>query len=495
MHNSFEDTICAPATGHGGAVAMIRVSGPEAIACVDRIFRGRNGLGDAAGYTMHYGSIVEPASSKTVDDVVVSVFRAPHSYTGEDSAEISCHGSDYIVSRILALLIGGGARMALPGEFTRRAFLAGKMDLSQAEAVADLIAARTEAAHDVALRQLKGGFSNELAEMRAQLLQLSSLIELELDFSEEDVEFADRERLAVLLDDLLAHLTRLADSFSLGNALRNGIPAVIAGAPNSGKSTLLNALTGEERAIVSPIPGTTRDTIEECINIGGMLFRLTDTAGIRDGGDQIEQIGIGRARAKIADASLVLVLYDLTEPFGSASEPVISILRELTPRQQVFVLLNKVDAATVAPDDVIARLSGICDSCRFLPVSARDGIGIDGLRSEIASLYSGLVSDETTVITSARHLEAIQAGAEALRRVRDGLAVSGASEASTSGISGLPVSGASGVGLLRPEQGPLPTDLLAEELRSALHHLGTITGAITTDEILGKVFSEFCVGK
>ncbi len=470
-----EDTICAPATGHGGAVAMIRVSGPDAIACVDRIFRGRNGLGDAAGYTMQYGSIVEPASSKTVDDVVVSVFRAPHSYTGEDSAEISCHGSDYIISRILALLIGGGARMALPGEFTRRAFLAGKMDLSQAEAVADLIAARTEAAHDVALRQLKGGFSNELAEMRAQLLQLSSLIELELDFSEEDVEFADRERLAVLLDDLLAHLTRLADSFNLGNALRNGIPTVIAGAPNSGKSTLLNALAGEDRAIVSPIPGTTRDTIEECINIGGMLFRLTDTAGIRDGGDQIEQIGIARARAKLADASLVLVLYDLSHPRDVAFEPVASILRELTPQQNIFVLLNKVDAAVSDPNEVTAGLRLLRDNCRFLRISAREGTGIDELREAITALYSGLVNEETTIITSARHLEALQAGTEALRSVREGLAACDAS----------------GVSAARA----LPTDLLAEELRLALHHLGTITGAITTDEILGKVFSEFCIGK
>lgn len=483
-----EDTICAAATGHGGAVAIIRVSGEDAVACVDGIFRGRGSLRDAAGYTMHYGSIVERSCpDRVVDEVVVSVFRAPHSYTGEDSVEISCHASQYIVSRILELLIEGGARMALPGEFTRRAFLAGKMDLSQAEAVADLIAARSKAAHDVALRQLRGGFSDELARMREQLLELSSLIELELDFPEEDVEFADRGRLSALLEDLLAHLNRLADSFSLGNALRNGIPTVIAGAPNSGKSTLLNALAGEDRAIVSPIPGTTRDTIEECINIGGMLFRLTDTAGIREGGDQIERIGIARARAKLADASLVLVLYDLSHPRDVAFEPVATILRELAPQQNVFVLLNKVDAAVSDPDEVTAGLRPLRDNCRFLRISAREGTGIDELREAIAALYSGLVNEETTIITSARHLDAIRSGAAALRRVREGLAVSGASEASTSGTSG--------VGLLRPEQGPLPTDLLAEELRTALHHLGTITGEVSTEEVLGSIFRKFCIGK
>ena len=291
MQQLFDNTICAPATARGGAIAVIRVSGLHAIRYVDSIFSGRTSLADAPGYSIHYGEIHE-ADGTLLDEVVVTVFRAPHSYTGENSVEIACHGSEYIVTRILSLLLAGGAKMAAPGEFTQRAFLHGKMDLSQAEAVADVIAAQTAAAHRIAMKQLKGGFSNELSGMREELLHLASLIELELDFSEEEVEFADRTQLRELVGKVLAHCEKLIESFRLGNAIKNGVPVAIVGNTNAGKSTLLNALLGENRAIVSDIPGTTRDTVEETLNLDGVLFRFIDTAGLRQSDDTIEQIGI-----------------------------------------------------------------------------------------------------------------------------------------------------------------------------------------------------------
>ncbi|MBO4535986.1 MAG: tRNA uridine-5-carboxymethylaminomethyl(34) synthesis GTPase MnmE, partial [Bacteroidales bacterium] len=334
MPTLFDNTICAPATARGGAIAVIRVSGKNAIGCVDRIFSGRTPLSEAAGYTMHFGSIREDDGS-LLDEVVVSVFRAPHSYTGENAAEIACHGSDYIVSRILALLLENGAKMAAPGEFTQRAFVGGKMDLSQAEAVADLIAAQTSAAHRVALNQLKGGFSEELAGMCAELLHLASLLELELDFGEEEVEFADRSQLRGLVEKVLGHCEKLIESFRLGNAIKNGVPVAIVGNTNAGKSTLLNALLGENRAIVTDIPGTTRDAIEDTCNLDGVLFRFIDTAGLRESDDPVERIGIDRAYEKLSAAQLVLAVLDLSSPLPELTASAQAIAALTAPEQQL----------------------------------------------------------------------------------------------------------------------------------------------------------------
>ena len=339
----FNHTIVAPSTAQGGAIAVIRVSGSDALLCVDRIFRGKTPLAQSRGYSLHFGTLHE-ADGTLLDEVLVSVFRAPHSYTGENAVEIACHGSDYIVSRIMDLLLQNGAKMAAPGEFTQRAFVHGKMDLSQAESVADLIAAQTAAAHRIALKQLKGGFSEELAGMRAELLHLASLMELELDFSEEEVEFADRTQLLELVEKVLSHCQKLIESFRLGNAIKNGVPVVIVGNTNSGKSTLLNALLGENRAIVSDIAGTTRDTIEETCNLDGVLFRFIDTAGLRESEDTIERIGIERAYEKLAAAQLVLVMLDLCAPLPDLLASARDIAGRVTDEHQLVFLLNKADA-------------------------------------------------------------------------------------------------------------------------------------------------------
>ena len=306
------DTIVAPATASGGAIAVIRLSGPEAIACCDRIFRGRKPLAEAAGHTLHYGEVID--GDRMIDDVVAAIYRAPHSYTGEDAVELSCHGSHYIVSEIIALLLRSGARMAQPGEFTIRAFLAGRMDLAQAEAVADLIASDSRASHAMASTQMRGGYSAALGALRNELLQLASLLELELDFSEEDVQFADRARLREMMHRIESEITRLTDSFRLGNAIKKGVAVAIVGEPNVGKSTLLNRLLGEERALVSDIAGTTRDTIEETLNIDGVLFRFIDTAGLHDTADRLEQMGIDRTQEMIRRAQIVLQVVDATCP-------------------------------------------------------------------------------------------------------------------------------------------------------------------------------------
>ena len=467
MRDLFDDTICAPATARGGAIAVIRVSGPEALSCVDTVFHGRAPLAAAPGHTLHYGEIRE-ADGTSLDDVVVSVFRAPRSYTGENTAEIACHGSDYIVSRILSLLLENGAKMAVPGEFTRRAYLHGKMDLSQAEAVADLIAAQTAASHRIAHRQLKGGFSDELATMRTELLHIASLMELELDFSEEDVAFADRGQLGQLVENVLSHSEKLIESFNLGNAIKNGVPVTIVGNSNSGKSTLLNALLGEERAIVSDIAGTTRDTVEETLNLDGVLFRFIDTAGLRESNDAIERIGIGRTYEKLAAAQLVLAVLDLSVPMPELLASARDIADRLSDGQQLFFLLNKADTA---PDETAAAVSDalsplLSANRRILVISAKRRTGLDELRQRLADTWRSLeTAAETTLVTNTRHLEALRNAATSLHRVKDGLDT------------------------------PIPTDLLAQDLREVLYHLGTITGEVSNDEILGNIFSKFCIGK
>ena len=464
----FNHTIVAPSTAQGGAIAVIRVSGSDALLCVDRIFRGKTPLAQSRGYSLHFGTLHE-ADGTLLDEVLVSVFRAPHSYTGENAVEIACHGSDYIVSRIMDLLLQNGAKMAAPGEFTQRAFVHGKMDLSQAESVADLIAAQTAAAHRIALKQLKGGFSEELAGMRAELLHLASLMELELDFSEEEVEFADRTQLLELVEKVLAHCQKLIESFRLGNAIKNGIPVVIVGNTNSGKSTLLNALLGENRAIVSDIAGTTRDTIEETCNLDGVLFRFIDTAGLRESEDTIERIGIERAYEKLAAAQLVLVMLDLCAPLPDLLASARDIAGRVTDEQQLVFLLNKADAvpglSADAAREALAPLLSLSGRQVFV-ISAKSGAGLDSLRHALAAIWCDLdTSAETTLVTNTRHLEALRNAATALDRVRDGLRTS------------------------------LPTDLIAQDLRESLYHLGSIVGEVTTDEILGNIFKNFCIGK
>ena len=621
---NFSDTVCAPATSVGtGAVSMVRVSGPDCLAIVDKVVRFRSGsASESRGYTLKYGEIPD------VDEVVAGIYRAPHSYTGEDSAELCCHASAYIVGRILELLTDAGCRLAEAGEFTRRAFVNGKMDLAQAEAVADVIASGSEVQHRVAMNQLRGGYSEELGKIRAELLELTSLMELELDFSEEEVEFADRDRLAALLDDAISRCTALADSFRVGNAIRNGVPVAIVGAPNSGKSTLLNALLHDERAIVSDVPGTTRDTVEETCVIGGVLFRFIDTAGIRETADKVERLGIERSFSKAAGAEVVLGVVDVWDAFGcgaancvdsvdgggahaggaasgdagsavsgnaggavsgdasgdaggdpggavsgdagsavsgnaggavsgdagggtglspteSAGDDKVgaeglsdsndsapgnpdddsTVFRQIRKlvgmvdlnKQKLVLLMNKSDKVLENSDAAgiytsTEEFSGAtpegsskphCDGTDFyaynsvsargfsggtesnknvtainkfvkslvsendapevLWISAKRGFGLDKLRNLLASAV-GKASADGVLVTNARHAAALRDAAASLRAVRSGL-------------------------------GTLTTDLLAEDLRSALASLGSITGEITTDEVLGEIFRGFCIGK
>ena len=462
-----DDIIFAPSTGGGGAISIVRISGPGCLEMLDGVVQLRRGsVSSAPGFSLRFGVIPE------LDEVLVSVFRAPHSYTGEDMAEISCHASSYIVSQLLERIGAAGARLAEPGEFTRRSFLNGKMDLAQAEAVADLISSSSSAQHRVALNQLRGGYSAELATIRAELLELTSLLELELDFSEEDVEFADRGRLSELLESAITRCTALAESFRVGNAVRNGVPVAIIGAPNSGKSTLLNALLKDDRAIVSDIPGTTRDTVEETCVIDGVLFRFIDTAGLRDATDEIERLGIERTHRKTAQADIVLGVIDAVEQcsateFERATLSIASMVD--SERQKLLILANKADLR--ARNKNVKELNTFVSSAeiegvRFniLPISAKTGLGLDKLRSELVSA-SGISSASNTLVTNARHAAALRATSEALCAVRSGLS------------SGL------------------PSDLLAEDLRAALSTLGTITGAITTGEVLSEIFSKFCIGK
>lgn len=567
-------TICAPATIPGtGAISIIRVSGNEALAIADKVIDTKGvPIAETEGYRLRYGTVFE-ADGSVLDNVIVSVFRAPHSYTGEDSVEISCHASRFIVNKILELLVSAGARIAAPGEFTRRAFVNGKMDLAQAEAVADVIASQSAASHRVAMNQLKGGFSSELKVLREKLLTMTSLLELELDFSEEDVEFASRKELGQLVDDSLTHIRRLTASFSRGNAIKNGVPVAIVGATNTGKSTLLNALLGEERAIVSDIAGTTRDTIEETLNIDGILFRFIDTAGIRETDETIEKIGIDRTFKKLGEAAVVLGMTDLSRGEAAVLEDADFILSKVnemggvknvgsvidgaetdgapltetsgaslagtggtslaetggtplagtdgaslaetggTPpaetggasqhglgaeqERKVVILVNKCDVAgdfykddngtgdgsgndlgknmaeiggnkNVNHDNnIVSLIENKYDNCKVIPISAKTGKGLSTLTKTLGEIGSEITgSTDETLVTNVRHHEALVRAASALDRVRAGLHIA-----------------------------TLPPDLIAQDLREALYHLGEIVGEITTDETLGNIFRNFCIGK
>lgn len=607
-------TICAPATIPGtGAISIIRVSGKEALAIADKVIDTKGvPIAETEGYRLRYGTVFE-ADGSVLDNVIVSVFRAPHSYTGENSVEISCHASRFIVNKILEFLVNAGARIAAPGEFTRRAFVNGKMDLAQAEAVADVIASQSAASHRVAMNQLKGGFSSELKVLREKLLTMTSLLELELDFSEEDVEFASRKELGQLVDDSLTHIGRLTASFSRGNAIKNGVPVAIVGATNTGKSTLLNALLGEERAIVSDIAGTTRDTIEETLNIDGILFRFIDTAGIRETDETIEKIGIDRTFKKLGEAAVVLGMTDLSRgeaavledadfilskvnEMGSVknvgtendgSETGGSVLAETdettlaetcgvslaetdgtsrsetggtppagtdetslaetggaslaetggtpldetggahpaetggeplvetdgTPlsetggasqhghgagqERKVVILVNKCDVAgsfykdgngtgygssndlgeNVAEssdnknvnqdNNIVSLIENKYNNCKVIPISAKTGKGLSTLTKTLGEIGSEITgSTDETLVTNVRHYEALVRAASALERVRAGLHIA-----------------------------TLPPDLIAQDLREVLYHLGEIVGEITTDETLGNIFRNFCIGK
>ncbi len=453
-----EDTICALATATGGAIAVIRVSGPSAISVVSTICTSN--FTDSAANTIHYTRLTD--GSEIIDEVMVAVFRAPHSYTGEDSVEISCHGSAYIVSRILELLIRNGCRMAKPGEYTMRAYLNGKLDLTQAEAVADLIASTNKATHQMAMSQLRGHFSSELANLREQLLKLTSLLELELDFSDhEDLEFADRKELTELANKIDKHITKLAQSFEMGQALKKGIPVAIVGKTNVGKSTLLNRLLHDERAIVSDIHGTTRDTIEDAIDLNGITFRFIDTAGIRQTTDAIEQIGIDRTYQAIAKARIVLWLIDKQPTHEEIKE-----IQERCSGKSLIVIRNKIDKE----NDSLAS----CDSsfsiphASFIRISAKQNLNIDQLQSAICqSVNIPTLSDSDVIVTSARHYQALMCAHDNLTHVIESLAQQ---------LSG---------------------DLVAEDLRQVLADLSEITGKgqITTPEVLRNIFKNFCVGK
>ena len=591
-------TICAPATIPGtGAISIIRVSGKESLAIADKVIDTKGvPIAETEGYRLRYGTVFE-ADGSVLDNVIVSVFRAPHSYTGENSVEISCHASRFIVNKILELLVNAGARIAAPGEFTRRAFVNGKMDLAQAEAVADVIASQSAASHRVAMNQLKGGFSSELKVLREKLLTMTSLLELELDFSEEDVEFASRKELGQLVDDSLTHIGRLTASFSRGNAIKNGVPVAIVGATNTGKSTLLNALLGEERAIVSDIAGTTRDTIEETLNIDGILFRFIDTAGIRETDETIEKIGIDRTFKKLGEAAVVLGMTDLSRGEAAVLEDADFILSKVnemsgvknvgtendgaetggaplagtggaslagtdgtslaetgrtaqaetggasiagtdgdslaetdgtsrsetggthpaetggTPlsetdgasqhghgdgqERKVVILVNKCDVAgDFYRDDngtgygsgndlgenmakiggnknvnhnnnIVSLIENKYDNCKVIPISAKTGKGLSTLTKTLGEIGSEITgSTDETLVTNVRHYEALVRAASALERVRAGLHIA-----------------------------TLPPDLIAQDLREALYHLGEIVGEITTDETLGNIFRNFCIGK
>ena len=488
-----DGTICAPATIPGtGAISIIRVSGKEALTIADKIIHLSGGsLAETEGYRLRYGTIFE-ADGSVLDNVIVSVFRAPHSYTGENSVEISCHASRFIVNAILEGLVNAGARIAAPGEFTRRAFVNGKMDLAQAEAVADVIASQSAASHKVAMNQLKGGFSSELKSLRDKLLKMTSLLELELDFSEEDVEFASRSELEALVNEALTHIGRLTESFSRGNAIKNGVPVAIVGATNTGKSTLLNALLGEDRAIVSDIAGTTRDTIEETLNLGGVMFRFIDTAGIRETDEVVEKIGIERTFKKMDEASIVLGMTDLSRGEDSVladAEYIWDKVNASSSGQEFLLLINKCDVdgcesvdgeghvagyagagyadktRKMAKIEATLREKGI--SAKLIPISAKTGYGLAALTETLAEIGRRITGDtDETLVTNIRHYEALVRAATALGRVRDGLQVA-----------------------------TLPPDLIAQDLREALYHLGEIVGEIGTEEVLGNIFRKFCIGK
>jgi tRNA modification GTPase len=449
-----QDTIIALSTPSGsGAIGVIRLSGPDAISLANSVFSGKD-LEHQSSHTLHFGLIKD--GDQIVDEVVAGLFVAPKSYTKENVVEISCHGSNYIIQQIINLLISKGARAAKPGEFTLRAFLNGAFDLSQAEAVADLIASNSKASHDVAMQQMRGGFATELKALRAQLIHFASMIELELDFAEEDVEFANREQLTKLVNKINHVLRRLISSFEMGNVIKNGVPVVIAGKPNVGKSTLLNALLNEERAIVSDIAGTTRDTIEDELTIGGVVFRFIDTAGIRDTADIIEALGVERTLEKMKQAKLIIYMADAAQTTAEIEEQVRGLKQLEIP---YLILLNKADLISADQRKAFEALDVV-----FL--SAREKVGIDELKTtllEQVNLHH--INTSETLVTNIRHVEALKQTENALQRV------------------------------LANVDNPVTSDFLAMDIKQALHYLGEITGTVTTDDLLENIFTKFCIGK
>ena len=459
-----QDTICAIATAQGGAIGCIRVSGPEAIDITSRIFTpaaaGKK-LEDCKPYTLTFGRIYEDA--EVVDDVLVSLFRAPHSYTGENSTEITCHGSNYILQKVLQLLIKNGCRMAKPGEYTQRSFLNGKIDLSQAEAVADLIASSSAATHRLAMNQMRGGFSKELAALRDQLLHFTSLIELELDFSDhEELEFADRSELCQLAGSIEKVISRLVHSFSVGNAIKSGVPVAIIGETNAGKSTLLNVLLNEEKAIVSDIHGTTRDVIEDTANIGGITFRFIDTAGIRETSDAIENLGIERTFQKLDQAEIVLWMIDATDASAQISQLSEQILPHCEGKQLILVL-NKADLVEKSSNTISINLP---ENIKSIRISAKEKMNIDGLQQMLITAANlPIVTQNDIIVTNIRHYEALSHALEAIHRVQQGLA---------NNLSG---------------------DFVSQDIRECIFHLNDIAGEVTNDMVLQNIFGHFCIGK
>ncbi len=467
------DTICAISTAPGvGGIAVARISGPRSIEITDTVWHGKP-LANAATHTAHLGRIIDPATGDMLDQAVATIFRAPGTFTGEDVVELSIHGSKFIQRELIHLLMRQGCRLAEPGEFTRRAYASGRMGLTEAEAVADLIASNSRAAHRIAVGQMRGGFSRKLAQLREQLVNLASLLELELDFSEEEVEFASREQLINLATQLLAEINRLHGSFAAGNAIKEGIPVAIVGATNAGKSSLLNALLGDDRAIVSDIHGTTRDTIEETIEIGEFLFRFIDTAGLRDTTDKIEQIGIERSLQAASSARIVIAVSDVSTPLDIDTMQAASSSLRQSSQGHFILALNKMDKvvndeARNSATDFVTKLNDLAKGhAQYTEISAKTGQGIDNLRQSLlnaAKLDRGN-ADEDILVTNARHAEALMHASTSCTRTLAGL------------------------------QNGLPGDLVAQDLRETLHHLATITGDIPTSEILATIFSRFCIGK
>ncbi|MER2998247.1 tRNA uridine-5-carboxymethylaminomethyl(34) synthesis GTPase MnmE [Pontibacter populi] len=451
------DTIVAVATAPGtGAIAVIRLSGPEAITITNSVFKGKN-LEVQASHTLHFGTIRD--GDKIIDEVLVSLFVAPHSYTKENVVEISCHGSDFIVQQIMQLLLKKGARLANAGEFTKRAFLNGQFDLAQAEAVADLIASDSALSHEVAMKQMRGGFSQEIKRLRGELVHFASMIELELDFGEEDVEFADREQLRSLINNIQTIIRELLKSFELGNVIKNGVPTVIVGKPNAGKSTLLNKLLNEEKAIVSDVPGTTRDFIEDEINIGGITFRFIDTAGLRETTDKVEAIGVERTHQKLSQSALIIYLFDIAE---TTPEEVQDEIAKLNPKNlPLLPVANKIDQATPEKLASFATIDGL------VQIAAAEGANLESLKQALTDKVNlgKLNTQQQTIVTNLRHVDSLQKTYEALDDVLNGLSL---------GIS---------------------NDLVAADIRRALYSLGQITGEITTDDLLDNIFTKFCIGK
>ncbi len=465
-----QDTIVALASPSGaGAIAVIRISGKEALTISASVFQSISGkeITKQRTHTLHLGHIVD--DHKVIDQVLLSLFKGTNSYTGENTIEISCHGSTYIQQQIIQLLLRKGCRMANPGEFTLRSFLNGKMDLSQAEAVADLISSDNEASHQIAMQQMRGGFSNEIAKLREELLNFASLIELELDFAEEDVAFADRTQFQELLNRIEFVLKRLIDSFAIGNVIKNGIPVAIVGEPNVGKSTLLNALLNEERAIVSEIAGTTRDTIEDELVIGGIGFRFIDTAGIRETVDVVESIGIKKTFEKIEQAQVVLFIIDSLQLIIDNENKVkieIEKIKNKFPQKPLIVVINKIDSLNPTQKELLSTKLSIINYPLFIEISAKNNIGIEELKNQLLSFVNtGALRNNDTIVTNTRHYDSLLKSLEEIQKVNHGI------------------------------QTDLPSDLMAIDIREALYHFGMITGQVTNDELLGNIFANFCIGK